>query len=219
MLKGVFKVKAHVKDSPDLSEVAKWEKAGNDAADLAAKKGVAMHPRMTNAERSSIKRQIEIAKSVCALAARLLPEWPKLNLEGVPFSSPVRQTPACEDEPSSFHSWQWSGSFWRCESCLRVKRQSRKPASAGCTGCLPAAVLEIAANDHRCVALACSNSDTLLVCLRCRGFTNFGRMVKLKRQCKPPTKASFQYWNKLQRGLHPTLAGISIEIPPPPSDQ
>eukprot|EP00959_Pyramimonas_sp_CCMP1952_P079734 1667517-Pyramimonas_sp.AAC.1 len=45
LLEGVFKVKAHVEESTDLTELERFWKQGNDLADSVAKGSLARHPQ------------------------------------------------------------------------------------------------------------------------------------------------------------------------------
>eukprot|EP00959_Pyramimonas_sp_CCMP1952_P027121 569612-Pyramimonas_sp.AAC.1 len=90
-LTSLHKVKAHVADSPDLTADQRYFKLGNDEAVRAAKRGVDMHAKGSHAELDFVDWQLKVAKNVGLLAARLLPSWPRLNLDGVEFVAPARE--------------------------------------------------------------------------------------------------------------------------------
>ncbi|CAK0911035.1 unnamed protein product, partial [Prorocentrum cordatum] len=79
----VIKVKAHVVESDSLTPLQAFLKKGNDAADIAAKAGLSLHPAPTSEQQEDLSFKISVSKAVARLGARLLPLWPKLDLSGV----------------------------------------------------------------------------------------------------------------------------------------
>ena len=61
----------------------RFRRAGNDQADQEAKRGADRYPTATPAETQDRKYNIKVAQAVCAIAAHILPLWPKLGLDGV----------------------------------------------------------------------------------------------------------------------------------------
>ena len=212
----VNKVRAHVADSADLTDTERFLKRGNDAADLAAKQGAALHPQPSPSELHEVNRLTSAARKVCKLAYSLLPLWPKLDLSDVPWvrgSAPV----AKEVVNSEAHQWLWCRTFWRCQTCLQFKRQYACPPASGCDGQLPSVARCFQERGHKVVCLNCSNSTCLYLCTRCFGYTCGGQFKKLRSVCVPEAKGSTSKYaaavrKSLSRGMHPKLAGVTCEI-------
>jgi len=117
----VQKVKAHVVESADLSDRDRFFKVGNDAADEAAKAGLAAHPQATDEQQFDLAKKIRVAKAVCLLAARLLPLWPRLDLSGVELAKAPGKN-AAKKVGTELHEWEWCRSYWRCSVCLKIRR-------------------------------------------------------------------------------------------------
>jgi len=115
------------------------------------------------AELVEIDRKVFIAGKVCALAARVLPPWPRLNLDNIPrVSGPGR---AAAGKPSILHEWSWYRSFWRCQRCLKSSWQEHMPHAAGCSGVLPDLALDIGRLDHHLQVFSCSDGTLLYACV------------------------------------------------------
>ena len=68
--------------------------------------------RASVAEHATLYPSIEIARAVCRLAAKLLPLWPRLSLDGVELLKAPRQFPS-EKLLGPVRDWQWRSKVWR----------------------------------------------------------------------------------------------------------
>ena len=57
--------------------------------------GAAAHPSPSVNEREEVDRKVLVAKAVARLAAHVLPQWPRLSLEG----APLREAPKVPQGP------------------------------------------------------------------------------------------------------------------------
>ena len=207
----VIKVKAHVSDTGDLSPEQLFYKTGNDAADAAAKRGAWSHPMPSAAELVEIDRRVLIARKVCAMAAQLLPLWPRLSLDGVPRAPGESRQPA--DVPVQLHEWSWCRSFWRCQRCLKFRRSDHKPPSAGCSGVLPEAALEIGRMQHQLKVFDCSDGTLLYACEKCKAYSTGGQFRNLRKKCldRPASNFAISTWSGLLKGRHPKFPQVKVE--------
>eukprot|EP00959_Pyramimonas_sp_CCMP1952_P039008 817056-Pyramimonas_sp.AAC.1 len=74
--------------------------------------GAQAHPRPTEAEENRVQSCIAVARAVCRLAAKLLPQWPKLKLDGVELRAEHPERPL--GLPVQGHVWQHCSGMWRC---------------------------------------------------------------------------------------------------------
>ena len=144
-----------------------------------------------------------------------MPLWPRLDLNGVAREASPAAAP--KPEPSEVHEWLWLGTFWRCQRCLKFKRQEDKPPDKGCSGNLPPVALTFAERGHKCIGLLCDNATVLYLCTRCFGYTSGGQFKKLRGQCIPepdgkPSKSAAAVLKSLRQGLHPKLPGVTCEV-------
>lgn len=126
----VLKVKAHASND-GLIGAAACHKEGNDEAYRAANRGAHSHPSPSQAESDRIAHHIEVSRAVVRLAAPVLPEWARVDLDGVPcVAGGGRQAKPSSPE----HYWEWCRSFRRCSVCVSTSRNEHKPSRSGCTG-------------------------------------------------------------------------------------
>eukprot|EP00959_Pyramimonas_sp_CCMP1952_P223667 4676855-Pyramimonas_sp.AAC.1 len=89
-ISAVSKVKAHLDPREEGVEPdERWRRLGNHAADLAAEAGANLRPAATDEEQEGLTFCIRVAKAVCKLAAKILPQWPRLDLSNCPRKAQV----------------------------------------------------------------------------------------------------------------------------------
>ena len=184
-----------------ISQLEAWRRAGNHCADESAKAGARIHPSAEPRVLDDVSRAIRISKAVILLAAKLLPLWPKCNLEGVPYVRPVPKGKGPAAEP---HNWSWTGEFWQCQVCLRGRRGEAEPPPGRCVAPPRLNPGLIARNGHQCAVVDCTDGSFLCICRRCGFYSTGGRVVKLGEACVPSKKgAGVTAWNYFVQGRHP----------------
>ena len=103
----LLEVIAHCEPDSDLDSFGEFCTVGDDAADSVAKQAVLAHPVGSDRERGDASHACFVSATVCALAARLLPHWPRCNLDGVERTVP--EVPSkVESVAPTCHDWWWS---------------------------------------------------------------------------------------------------------------
>ena len=216
----VIKVRAHQALDPALPADEFFRRVGNNHADRLANSGREQHPGPTTAEAKELARKISVAKMVAKLSARLLPSFPRLQLQDVPWENPRGAVEVSPD--TSGHNWCRIRDVWQCSICLRGSRLPQPPSSKcpGPSGLRGLSAEELRTLGHTMAAYDCSDGSFIAVCTRCKQYSSGGQVRGLKQKCPPqPVRLSDHSmrgrrcsWNKIARGVHPRTDGVTLQF-------
>ena len=104
-----------------------FRRRANAAANKAAQFGALSHPRASLNEHAGLDKVFEMSRTACRLAAKLLPLWPRLHLDGVSFVGPESEVkPAAFAGPG--RDWHWHNIFFALLGVSSWVQGPRSPA-------------------------------------------------------------------------------------------
>ena len=162
-----------------------------------------MHPKPSAAEASKLEWQIKVAWNVSRLAAKVLPSWPRLDLNVVPYVRPLAGTairPLCRKDNVNGRGARRSGGVANdCAFAGRPLGPRMKDVPRIC----PPAACSVSARGHACLALKCENDQISIMCTKCKSFGTLSHFKGLRGECTRPLAKAAEDWSRATRGWHP----------------
>lgn len=180
-VRSLSKVKAHLSLDEWTDDHDKMCRFGNHHADVGAKsasagEGFLGHPQPSEEAVSRLDLDIKFSRAVALLSAKLMPLWPKLDLQDAVWIAPPKDPPQvgnssqCDWQPIQIPELGSVSGFWKCSSCGKVSRLPTHGPPPPSSKCVPFHGLEarvLEARGHRCIPLSCSDNSMLVICTKC----------------------------------------------------
>ena len=188
-VQAVIKVSAHQALDESLPAREYFLRLGNHRADRLANIGREQHALPSPAESDAIWRKVSIARLVAKLAARIMPLWPRLDLQDVEWLAPESGVSGRQGDQA--HSWVQIRQSWQCSVCLRGSRLPQPPASKcpGADGLRGLKAEDLSNLGHTMAAYDCSDGSFVAVCTRCKQYSTGGSVRGLRERC--PAEARY----------------------------
>ena len=198
-------VKAHQAEQAAGTEEKKHAE-GNNMADILAKAGAHMHPRMSTAEAAQVEATLADHRAYLIHAATVLAEWAaERDIETWRGQLHAKQRAAKPNKQAPQHCWRILRASWRCMTCLvgAANLQSRARAKP-CRGAAP--FWEELVQNARGHQLVLFSAGTVAVvgCSTCGANAE----VKARFLLTPcpghfPNENQRKWWKRMSSGFHP----------------
>ncbi|CAK0886142.1 unnamed protein product, partial [Prorocentrum cordatum] len=218
-VQAVIKVCAHQELDESLPAREYFLRLGNHHADRLTNLGREQHPLASPAEADAIWRQVSIARLVAKFAARLLPLWPRLDLQDAEWLAPELAFSGRQEGLA--HNWVQLRQSWQCPVCLGGSRLAQLPASKcpGADGLRGLKAEALSHLGHTIAAYDCSDGSFVAVCTRCKLYSTGGSVRGLRERCPAELvnlndhsmRGRRHCWNRIVKGLHPKEDDITLQ--------